>query len=105
MIILQIFVLDKTYHLVLRDSALLHPESAPLVHPRVHFFKVYFFMSWFPAMPLNRTKLEYGNMMLKAYEKFIWMIELGAIYLLGLKGSLLVHPESALWVYLRLLFL
>ena len=47
-------------------------------------------------MPLNRTKLEYGNMMLKAYEKFIWMIELGAIYLLGLKGSLLVHPESAL---------
>ena len=47
-------------------------------------------------MPSNRTKLKYGTLMLKAYEKFIWMIELGAIYLLGLKGSLLVHPESAL---------
>ena len=29
-------------------------------------------------------------MKLKAYEKFIWMIEL------ELKGSLLLHPESAL---------
>ena len=26
MIILQIFVFDKTYHLVLRDSALVYPE-------------------------------------------------------------------------------
>ena len=33
-------------------------------------------------------------MKLKAYEKFIWMIELGAIYLLELKRSFLVHPES-----------
>ena len=31
-------------------------------------------------------------MKLKAYEKTIWMIVLGVIYLLGLKGSLLVHP-------------
>ena len=47
-------------------------------------------------MPLNRTKLKYGTMMLKAYEKIIWMIELGAMHLLGPKeGSLLVHPESA----------
>ena len=38
MIILQIFVFDKTYHLVLRDSALVHPESAPSVYPKVHFF-------------------------------------------------------------------
>ena len=35
-------------------------------------------------------------MKLRAHEKIIWMIELGAIYLLGLKGSFLVHPESAL---------
>ena len=95
-IILQVFVFDKTYRLVLRYSALVHPESAPLVHPRVHFFKVYVFMSLFPAIPLNRTKLKYRNMMLKAYEKFIWMIELGAIYLLRLKGSLLVHPERGI---------
>ena len=47
-------------------------------------------------MPLNRSKLKYGAMMLKAYEKFIWMIELGAMYFFGLEGSLLVHPESAL---------
>ena len=35
-------------------------------------------------------------MKLKIYEKIIWMIELAAIYLVGSKGSLLVHPESAL---------
>ena len=96
MIILQIFVFNKTYHLVLRDSALVHPEIAPSAHPRVHFFKVFSFVSCFLAMPLNRTKLRYGNMKLEAYEKIIWMIERGAIDLLGLKGSLLVHPESAL---------
>ena len=56
-------------------------------------------------MPLNKTKLEHGTMKLKAYEKIIWMIKLGAIYLLGLKGSLLVHPESAPWVDLGLHFL
>ena len=85
MIILQIFVFDKTYHLVLRDSALVHPESAPSVHPRVHFFKVYYFVSSFPTVPLNRTKLKYGTMELKTYEKLIWMIESGAIYPLGVK--------------------
>ena len=47
-------------------------------------------------MPLNRTKLKYGTMKLKAYEKIIWMIELGPIYFLGPKGSLSVHPEIAL---------
>ena len=102
MIILQIFVFDKTYHLVLRDSALVHPESAPSVHPRVHFFKVYSFVSCFLTVPLNRTKLKYGTMKLKTYEKFIWMIEPGAIYPLGVKGYFLVHPESAHWVYHRL---
>ena len=35
-------------------------------------------------------------MKLKVYEKIIWMIVLGVIYLVDLKGSLLVHPESAL---------
>ena len=44
-------------------------------------------------------------MKLKAYEKIIRMIELGAIYLLGPKGSLSVHPESALSVCLTLDFL
>ena len=32
-------------------------------------------------------------MKLKAYEKIIWIMELGAIYFLGLKGSRLVHPK------------
>ena len=58
------------------------PESAPLVHPRVHMFKVYSFMSCFSTMPLNRAKLKYGAMTLKPFEKYIWMIDLGAIYLL-----------------------
>ena len=35
-------------------------------------------------------------MKLKAYEKIIWMIELGAIYVLGRKVSILLHPESIL---------
>ena len=47
-------------------------------------------------MLLNRTKLKYRTMKLKAYEKIIWMIEHGATYLLGPKGSLLVYPEGAL---------
>ena len=96
MIIQQIFVFDKTYHLVLKDSTLVYPKSAQSVHPRVHFFKVYFFVSCFLTMPLNRTKLKYITMNLKAYEKIIWMIEFGAIYLLGPKSYLLVHPECAI---------
>ena len=74
----------------------MHPEGALSVHPRVYFFKVYFFVSCFPKMPLNRTELTYRNMKLRAYEKVIWMIELGAMYLLGPKVSVLVHPESVL---------
>ena len=35
----------------------------------------------------KKTKPKYGAMKLKAYEKFISMSELGAIYILGLKGS------------------
>ena len=88
MIILQVFVFDKTYHLVLRNSDL-----------------VYSFASCFSTIPLNKTKLKYGAMKLKVYEKFIWMIELGATYLLGSKGSFSVHPESTLSVYLKLHFL
>ena len=72
------------------------PISAPSVYPRVHIFKVYFSVSCFLIIPLNRTKLKYGTMKLKAYGKIIWIIELGAIYLLGLKGSLLLRSESAL---------
>ena len=45
-------------------------------------------------MSLNKTKLKYGTMKLKAYEKIIWMIQFGAIYLLGLAGSLLVNHSS-----------
>ena len=96
MIILRVFASDKTYHLVLRDSALVHPESASSVHPKVHFFKLYFFVSYFPRIPFNRTKLKYGTMKIKTYEKIIWMTELGAIYLLGPKGSFSVHSESPL---------
>ena len=47
-------------------------------------------------MPLNRTKLKYGTIKLKDYEKVIWVIEFGEIYLFGSKMSLLVHPKSAL---------
>ena len=35
-------------------------------------------------------------MKVKAYEKIMWMIELGGMYLLGPKGTLLVHSKSAL---------
>ena len=96
MIILKVFVFDKTYHLVLKDSTLVHHESSPSVHSKVHFFKVYFFVSCFPTISLTRTKLKYGTLKLKAYGKIIWMIGLGAIYLLGSKGSLSVHPECAI---------
>ena len=40
-IIRKIFVFDKKYHLVLRDAALVYPESAASVHPAVDFFKIY----------------------------------------------------------------
>ena len=74
----------------------MHPESAHSVHRRVHSFKLYFFESCFPTMRINRTKLKYGNVKKKAYKKILWMIALGAIYFLGPKGSLLVHPENPL---------
>ena len=90
------FRFRKTYHLVLRESALVHPKSSPSVHLRVHFFKVYFFVSYFSKMSLKRPKLKYGTMKKKANEKIVWMIELGVIYLLGPKGSLLVHRKGAL---------
>ena len=95
MIILQGFVFDKAPS-GSKDSSLVQPERAPSGYPKVHFFKVYFFVSWFSTMPLNRTKLKYGTMKLKAFEKITWMIELGAIYLLGPKGSLSVQSESSL---------
>ena len=41
----------------------------------------------------------------KAGDKFIWLIELGAVYILGLKSSFLLYSKSALWVYFRLHFL
>ena len=69
MIILLVFDFDKTNHLILRDPALMHPESAPLVNPMVHFFKVYFFVNYFLTMYLNRTKRKYGTMKLKVYDK------------------------------------
>ena len=67
-------VFDKTYFLVLRDSASAHPERAHLAHPMMHFLKLYSFVSCFPIIPLNRTKLKYRAMKLKTYEKIIWMI-------------------------------
>ena len=70
MITLQVFVFDKTHHPVLGDSALVHPESAPKG------------VSCFPTIYLNRTKPKYETMKLRAYEKIIWMIWFGAIYLL-----------------------
>ena len=71
MIILQVFVFDKTYRLVLRDSVLVHLEGAPSLQSRVHFFKVYFFVSCFLTMSLNGTKVEYRTMKLKVYEKIV----------------------------------
>ena len=52
----------------------MHPESAPSVHPKVHFVKKYFLVSCFLTIPLNRTILKYGTMKQKAYENIIWMI-------------------------------
>ena len=92
MVIQQTFVFGKTYHLVLRDFVLVHPESEPSVHPRVHILKLYSLVSCFPTVPLNRTKLKYGTMKPKTYEKFIWMIESGAIYPTGVKGYFLSAP-------------
>ena len=91
-----IFLFLIKHHPVLRDSALGHPKSAHSVQLRVHFFKVYYFVSCFPTVPLNRTKLKYGIMKLKAYKKIKWMIELGATYVLRPKCSLSVCPESGL---------
>ena len=82
-----------------------HPENAPWVYRRVHMFKTYSFVSCFPTIRLYKTKLKYRTMKLKTYEKYMWMVELGAIYHLALKGSFLMHPESALWVYHRLHFM
>ena len=89
---IQVFVFDKTYHLILTDSALLHPESAPSLHPRVHFFKVYSFVTVPPTVPLKKTKVKHGTLKLKTLEKFIRMIEPGAIYPLGVKDYFLVRP-------------
>ena len=75
MIILQIFVFDKTYHLVLRDSALVHPESAPSMHLGVHFFKVYSFVSCFLTVSLNRTKLKYGTIKLKNLYEWLSLVQ------------------------------
>lgn len=72
----------------------MHHESAPSVHSRIHVFKVYCFVSRFPTMVLNRAKLKYRVVKLKAFEKFIWMIGFGVIYLVRLKGFFLVHLES-----------
>ena len=63
------FGFDKTYHQVLKVCALVHPGNAPSVHPRVHFLKLNSFVTCFPTVPLNRTKLKYGTMKLKTYEK------------------------------------
>ena len=61
----SLFFFDKTYHLVLRDSALVYPKCTS----RVQYFKVYFFVSCFSKMSLNKIKLKLGTMMLNAYEK------------------------------------
>ena len=129
---MHIFVFHKICLLFLRGSVLVHPESAPWIHHRVHYFKVYPFMSSFRKISLNRTKLknstgwkvsvfriflvriqsECGKIQTrktpnmetfyavsgyeaKTFEKFLWMIELAAIYLLRLKGYFLVDPKSA----------
>ena len=86
---------SKTYKLVLRGSALVDPKSAPPVHPRVHFLKISSFFNCFPSMPLNRTKVKYGAMILKNYENFLWIAETSAVSP-QTKGLFLVDPESSL---------
>ena len=76
----------------------MHPESAPSVDARVHFFKVYFFVSYSPTVSLNRTKLKIWDYEAK-FAKFVGMIESGAIYPLVVKSYFLVHPDSAHQVY------
>ena len=73
MIILHVFVFEKTYFPVLWDSALVYPESAPSLYSRMHFFKQYSFVSCCLAISLNGTKLKKEAMKLKAYEKVIRM--------------------------------
>ena len=46
-------------------------------------------------MPLNRTKVKYGAMILKDYEKFLWIVEISAVSP-QTEGLLLVDPESSL---------
>ena len=76
LIALQVFVFDKTYHLILRDSALVYTEIASSVHHRVLFFKVHSFVDCFPTVPFNKAKLKRENMKLKAYKKIKRIIEL-----------------------------
>ena len=46
-------------------------------------------------MPSNRTKVKYGAMILKDYEKFLWIVEISAVSP-QTKGLFLVDPESSL---------
>ena len=65
---MQALFFDKTYHPILRDSA----YCILKVHHRVHFFKVYSFVTVPPTVPLNnRTKVKHGTLELKTHEKFI----------------------------------
>ena len=51
-------------------------------------------------MPLNRTKLRYGTIMLKAYEKFIWMTEFGAIIVIRNAKMVWKHePNQPFFLY------
>ena len=84
------------YLLVLKDSGLVYPGSAPSVHLGRTVLQVYSFKCCFPIIVLNKIGLKYGAMKLTFSEKFKFIIELGAIYLFGLKVSFLVRFDSAL---------
>lgn len=72
------------------------------MHPKVYLVEVDSSVSCSPTILLNETKLRYRTMNLKMFEKCVRLIELGAVYRLDLKCFFLVHPESALLVYVRL---
>ena len=61
-------------------------------------------------MSIHRTKLNYGILKIKAYEKIIWMIELGTKYIFSdksvfLYSTLKVHSERSLVLRLVMRFM
>ena len=109
MIILQVFVFYKTYHLVLTDSALLHHESASSVRPSMHVFKVYSFARCFPTMSFSenmilflRRKMKddlsqkrHGNMIFSVYSVKMVFFFLQICYYLSVRNPKIIFSRKS----------